>query len=50
MKFSIRDFFSKCDQMRSFLCSDTHIPREHFFFSERIWIFGRGSGNLAIRR
>ena len=32
MKFSIRDFFSKCDQMRSFLCSDTHIPREHFFF------------------
>ena len=36
MKFSIRDFFSKCDQIRSFLWIWSHLLKkslmENFFF------------------
>ena len=33
MKFSIKDFFSKCDQMRGFLCSvalDYHVGQNTY--------------------
>ena len=30
MKFSIKDFFSKCDQIRSFLWIWSHLLRKHF--------------------
>ena len=37
MKFSIKDFFSKCDQTRSFLRIWSHLMKkslmENFFFS-----------------
>ena len=36
MKFSIEDFFSKCDQIRSFLRIWSHLPKkslmENFIF------------------
>ena len=36
-KFSIKDFFSKCDQIRSFLRIWSHLPKkplmENFIFS-----------------
>ena len=28
MKFSIKDFFSKCDQIRSFLRIWSHLPKK----------------------
>ena len=28
MKFSIKDFFSKCDQIRSFLRIWSHVPKK----------------------
>ena len=28
MKFSIKDFFSKCDQIRSFLCIWSHLLKK----------------------
>ena len=28
MKFSIKDFFSKCDQIRSFLGIWSHVPKK----------------------
>ena len=40
MKFSIKDFFSKCDQIRSFLCGFGHIYwknshwKLHFLYSD----------------
>ena len=30
MKFSIKDFFSKCEQIRSFLCIGSHLPKKSF--------------------
>ena len=42
MKFSIKDFFSKCDQIRSFLRIWSHLPKksliENFIFCE-VFIF-----------
>ena len=29
MKFSIKDFFSKCDQIRSFLRIWSHLPKKY---------------------
>ena len=42
MKFSIKDLFSKCDQIRSFVRIWSHLPKkflmENFFFlcSEKV--------------
>ena len=30
MKFPIKDFFSKCDQIRSFLWIWSHLLKKHF--------------------
>ena len=36
MKFSIKDFFSKCDQIRSFLRICSHFPADLITFTEEI--------------
>ena len=44
MKFFIKDFFSKCEQIRSFLRNWSHLPRkflmENFIFCAVIyWLY-----------
>ena len=58
MKFSVKDFFSKCDQIRSFLRIWSHLPKkslmENFIFcavySLEKKIIGLATpGNLGLR-
>ena len=43
MKFSIKDFFSKCDQIRSFLRIWSHLPNkfliENFSDFSKIYVY-----------
>ena len=34
MKFSIKEFIIKCDQIRSFLRISSHLPKKNFIFCE----------------
>ena len=58
MKFSVKDFFSKCDQIRSFLRIWSHLPKkslmENFIFCA-VYLLEKKSiglatpGNLGLR-
>ena len=51
MKFSIKDFSSKCDPIRSFLRIGSHLLKkslmENFIFCVVTWISYRSFGNLC---
>ena len=52
-KFSIKDFFSKCDQIHSFLRIGSHLLKkflmEHFIFLCSVWSYEIPSVRLSVK-
>ena len=50
MKFSIKAFFSKCDQVRSFLRIWSHLLKKSFMKNFIFWVVYVSKSGLPVRR